>query len=37
MSDFYNEHVMRYHWEKLKRRYAELCQARANQESNHDS
>lgn len=23
MSDFFNEHVMRYHWETLKRRHAE--------------
>lgn len=36
MSDFYNEHVMRYHWETLKNRHLEI-QARAKQESNHDS
>lgn len=23
MSDFFNGHVMRYHWETLKRRHAE--------------
>lgn len=23
MSDFFNEHVMRYHWENLKRRHDE--------------
>lgn len=31
MSDFFNEHVMRYHWETLKRRHAELV-ARRNED-----
>lgn len=31
MSDFFNGHVMRYHWETLKRRHAEWL-SRAKQE-----